>query len=1024
MKLKILISLVGLFHFTISLTAQQLPIGCGTGPNPTEPAESLSQNCNNSFNNFLAKHADDMVPQGIDRKLRIRTNVIFVQNESGEGNFSISNAAHMSFFDRIFNEANQRLETLIQESCNCTTSPVHYNNIHIEFVPTYIEIRDNVGWDHTNDPNPGTLNSFNKPYLNYINNLAQQSPGYQEGFNVILTNDGPYFNEYVYDNPDNLPLWDLGYTGGVYNNQAYSAFPTYNLSHPAMWHYPDLYLTYINGYEHLGGEWWLETSEIPHNAGAFLHEYGHYFSLQHVTCTQNIMKPSSQVDRSFTGCQVRSMYETLMTKNLRKYVICEDKLNFNLTVDTDETWKMNMRIFGDVVVKSGATLTITCQVHMSPKAKILVERGGELVVDGGLITGDCSDNWKGIVVEGDVPGLQANSGKVVLTNAAIIENARNAISMNPDHLPWNNGGLQNFYGGIVEAENSIIRNCVRGVEFMRYGRGGIKDRSWFDNVTFENILRQGVSIWADDGVTFDNCTFQKITKCGILPYDCEVIVREDNTFEQQPIGVDVLTTYPIIFSPKIGEKGIDSNNFLCQKTGVNIQSGGNVEPLTIFNNIFTGGNEGVRQNGNGLLNIENNRLSGHLTAIEIYEGGAQFNLVKENEIQSSFNGAHSVLPNSGLRYLDNCFSSNQLGDIFVSDGDIFPWQGNSTIAAGNCFTKNEKPEIDNDAGTGFIFYYVKTGTPNSSCRFPVNLHNVMLQPNAVDENPTDCGPQFTDGGGGNYCDFDESIPIAQLKQQRLVMLQELGLLSPGSQTLAAKTLKRCIETLESIIGQKMLDPISQDPNAGKENAIAFYTSAYMDFKDKTTAYGIMVHYGELARASVFVNTLSTQTQEQSDFVAVQNINLDYLIQPGQYVLSETNRNYLYNVGTTDGSFNGYARSLYEVLTGERIEVEIPEVGGEDRNNVATPNIVLPVISVYPNPSGNGKFNLQIGHLSPNSTYDVSLTDATGRLHHNISITSEGIYGIGSEQMPSGLYILTIIDDSGYTLFQSKLVILN
>jgi hypothetical protein len=79
-----------------------------------------------------------------------------------------------------------------------------------------------VGWDHTNDPNPGTLNSFNKPYLNYINNLAQQSPGYQEGFNVILTNDGPYFNEYVYNNPDNLPLWDLGYTGGVYNNQAYS----------------------------------------------------------------------------------------------------------------------------------------------------------------------------------------------------------------------------------------------------------------------------------------------------------------------------------------------------------------------------------------------------------------------------------------------------------------------------------------------------------------------------------------------------------------------------------------------------------------------------------------------------------------------------------------------------------------------------------------------------------------------------------------------------------------------------------
>jgi len=574
MKLKLIICILGLSQLTLTLNAQIL-IECGTQSNPADPTSNPSQNCNNSFVSFLNSHADDMVPQGIKRKLRIKTNVIFVQNENGEGNFSASNAAHLSFFERIFAEANQRLENLVQESCGCSSQPAHYNNIHLEFVPTYIEIQDIFAWDHTNDPNPGTLNSLNKSYLNYINSLASQSSGYDEGFNVIITTDGPFFNKYVYDNPDHLPLWDLGYNclTSVYKCQAYSAFPVYNLSHPAMWHYPDLYLTYINGLDHLGGEWWLETSEIPHNAGAFLHEYGHYFNLQHVGCTQNIMKQASNIDRSFTGCQVREMYQTLMTKNLRKYVICEDKLDFNLNVNTDETWSINTRIFGDIVVKNGATLTITCQVHMSPKGKILVERGGKLVVDGGLLTGDCTDNWKGIVVEGDVPGHQAQSGKVVLKNGAIIEYARNAISTNPDHLPWNNGGQQNFYGGLVEAENSTIRHCVRGVEFMKYGRGGIKDKSWFNNVTFENLQHQGVSIWANDGVTFDNCTFSDIAKCGILPYDCEAIVRNNNTFEQQPIGVDVITTYPIIFSPKIGLKGFESNTFLCQSAGVHIQSG-------------------------------------------------------------------------------------------------------------------------------------------------------------------------------------------------------------------------------------------------------------------------------------------------------------------------------------------------------------------------------------------------------------------------------------------------------------------
>ena len=452
--------------------------------------------------------------------------------------------------------------------------------------------------------------------------------------------------------------------------------------------------------------------------------------------------------------------------------------------------------------------------------------------------------------------------------------------------------------------------------------------------------------------------------------------------------------------------------------------GYNVEPLIIINNVFTGGNNGVHQNGNGLLYVENNRLSGHLTAVELYEGGTQYNHVTNNEIQSSFLGAHSVLPNSGLRYLDNCFSANQLVDIFISDGDIFTWQGSPALAAGNCFTKFGRPEIDNDAGTAPVFYYVKTGTPTNSCKFPVNLQNVTLAPNAANENPTDCGPEFLGGEGDHYCNFNEELPIGQLKQQRIALIQELGSISSGSQSLAAKTLERCIETLESIIGQKMLDPASDDPDAGKENAIAFYTSPFMDFKDKTSAYGIMVHNGELVRAGNFLNALITQTQEQSDFVAVQKINLDYLAQPAEYELSEPNRNYLYSVGNSDGAFNGYARSLYEVLTGERIEVEIPSLGIEERNSGASPNPVPPLISVYPNPSRTGAFNLQIGHLVQNAAYSASVIDATGRIRHTITIAADGVYEIGSEHLPSGLYFLSIRDDSNAAIFQSKLVILH
>jgi hypothetical protein len=186
----------------------------------------------------------------------------------------------------------------------------------------------------------------------------------------------------------------------------------------------------------------------------------------------------------------------------------------------------------------------------------------------------------------------------------------------------------------------------------------------------------------------------------------------------------------------------------------------------------------------------------------------------------------------------------------------------------------------------------------------------------------------------------------------------------------------------------------------------------------------MVHYGELNRAGAFLNTLNAQTEEQSDFVDVQQINLAYLAHPADYELSEIDRSYLFSVGTSDGAFNGYARALYEVLTGERIEVEIPEVGGQERNDTDDLLTGLPLISAYPNPSANGIFTLKIGHLSQNTTYDVMLNDATGRLWNTTNISKEGTYSLGNEQMPSGIYFLTIRDDSNNTLFQSKLVILN
>jgi hypothetical protein len=300
---------------------------------------------------------------------------------------------------------------------------------------------------------------------------------------------------------------------------------------------------------------------------------------------------------------------------------------------------------------------------------------------------------------------------------------------------------------------------------------------------------------------------------------------------------------------------------------------------------------------------------------------------------------------------------------------------------------------------------------------------VTLIQTADNENPTDCGPGFTGGGGDEFhCGFDANLPIQQLRQQRQAMLQELAAEGANSQSYSALTLKRCIETIEALIGQKMLAPDSEDPGAGKENAISFFTSEHMDFKDMTTAYGIMVAHGELARAGAFLSSLNTQGQEQSTFVGVQNINLAYLSQPNAYELSAADSAFLSVVGRSNGAFGGYARSLYEVLTGQRIEVEIPDVSTEERQGEPLHGHVGFSASLYPNPSRSGIFNLQTAGLLQGAVCSALLFDINGREQLRYKLTSDGTYQIGSDTLPTGLYLLVVKDEAGFTLFQSKIAI--
>lgn len=1002
--------------------------------------------CNTNFSNFIANHGLELVPVNSPTNLRINLNIIFVQNSAGIGNFQVGNPEHMAHYNAAVDVANAKLSNLLDNSsnttngCACSTQPDFYPSAYIELVPHFVEVKSDYYFDHMNDPvvnGVGSIFNTSRPFLTEIVDLAKLQPSYAPGgINYVITNHGTAIIDLL-NSPPGVAHWQIPSLTEPFHGYVIADLPSFNLNKDMIIHFPDgflRYLGYVNFYAP-NNEWWINGDWIPAVGQLLAHEVLHFLDLSDIndttTCPENIMNNAGDNDPelklNLTGCQLRKVFQAFYTKTSRTAIICEDALESDLIVDQNEIWSNNLRILGNVIVKNGYTLTVTCEVHMSPGGRIIVERGGRLVVDGGLLTGDCQQYWKGIVVEGDAPGHQTHSGIVELKNSAIIQHARDAISMNPSHLPWSDT-YHSYFGGIVRGENSTIRHCYRGVEFMRYGYGGYKDVSYFNNLTFED-LAEGMTDWADDGVTFDHCTFRNIAKRGIHPYDSEVIVKNGTTFNNMPIGVDVITTFPIIFSSKIGswDANLQRNEFNCQLYGVYAKAGGNSEPLSIVRNDFAQSTVGFHQDGNGQFWVEYNNFSTPGRGVQFYDCGFNSNLVKVNRFNSAHIGANSNKVNTGLQYWGNCFQNNSGADINNQNGNIFPYQGNMLTAAGNCF-EGPAIDIDNKTGTSSLFYFVNA--PTTSCKYPKNStsYNYFVWPISQDDPYADCA-NLPFSVPESPCEIPDNATIANLIVQRQQIQAQIYSLSnqysPGSWELNywTEAYRECIQKIDDLVGRKSFDLESVDSLANKDAAINYFNGCG-DFMNKTTAYGIMVTFGEYNRARTYLESLEVQNIDESNFKWVQGINLDYLQNMFEYSLVEEDRLRLEQIGRADGSLNGYARSLYEVLTGERIEVNFAEPegsgGGERGQNAGWREDLT--VSTFPNPVRNGRLSIAVSGITSTGTLRSELFDLSGRQSAYQSIVTDGTFSMDVSSLPDGVYFLKVSNTENEVLYQTKVVI--
>ena len=237
---------------------------------------------------------------------------------------------------------------------------------------------------------------------------------------------------------------------------------------------------------------------------------------------------------------------------------------------SNTTYSSDMGFGGNIIVHTGAQLTITSTIQMAKNKAIVVERGAKLYLNGGTLT-RCGfdDDWRGVVVEGNSSLPQPSNpyampasnqaGVVVVDNNATIEWARTAISTN-----YFGTWTSTKWGGLIYAENSTFSNNKRGAEFMKYN---FTNKSKFVNCTFDgnstiNATTVGVTIWATNGVTFNRCRFYNMEAEGLLVYDAGAIVKDGNDFQHNRRGISSKATYPFAAYLEVGDLSSDPNYFL------------------------------------------------------------------------------------------------------------------------------------------------------------------------------------------------------------------------------------------------------------------------------------------------------------------------------------------------------------------------------------------------------------------------------------------------------------------------------
>lgn len=747
---------------------------------------------------------------------------------------------------------------------------------------------------------------------------------------------------------------------------------------------------------------------------------------------------------AITPCQWGIMMEDLLNDQQQNFAnFCDDDSQGPRVIasGTNEIWNDHVYLLNrDVIVETGSTLTINCEVRMGEGKRITVQRGAKLVVDDGKISNLCEDTfWEGIIVYGNANQPQPNendilqpddAGVVHVKNQSRIEYAERAIRASGRGI-YNYQERIQHWGGVIIAEDSYFTNNKVAAGFMKYE---FPNKSKFINCTFEQLPdldynnSYGVSIWACHDILFEGNTFKDLGNAGIEGSSFTAKILTGNNFINlfPAIWIRASSSQPAVNPIEIGG-GQTGNNFENCPVGIYVTSTNLLNNLIVKNNSFTGGYVGMYLDGSIKYLIDGNSFGGESIdegmdlGIVTINAGRQFNYASCNSFENVCVPIEARGDNVYFSFLGNDFI-NASRDIRITGTGTNPGtvrfdQGSVDDTPNNCFGSGINIET---VGTTELFRYF---IPE-------------------DQNAPAC--LFTTVGGNNYyteegfSDFDvcgerESVITPPYTIESLAAIRndmsgaEQDMSSPSQYEEARARLDRFSEAEEHITRELLNLRISQGDYSGAE--------ALFDGTDPTEAkkmkYVVRMAAKQHESAKSMLLTIPQNTQENIDFVTTRMILVYSELSNTAYELNDSEMMALTAIKNGSTSSRGAADALLWRFGREKYDDSLSEVcescgckgkGIAGKREFNGQESDKQEYRIYPNPV-NSLLTVEYPvETDLEELVYLRLYSIHGQELLNLQLTGNGKQEIDLTAVSEGIYFLTIQQDDNL-LYQDKLIVI-